>query len=88
VSASSREVFERRSSAVPSGAEGKQAGIKVWKLNSSDTPLPARSSSAVEKQAGIKVWKLNSSDTPLPARSSSAVEKQAGIRVWKLNYAA
>jgi hypothetical protein len=31
--ASSREVFERRSSAVPSGAEGKQAALESWKLS-------------------------------------------------------
>ena len=28
-----REVFERRSSAVPSGAEGKQAALEGWKLS-------------------------------------------------------
>jgi hypothetical protein len=30
--AHAREVFERRSSAVPSVAEGKQAGLDAWKL--------------------------------------------------------
>jgi hypothetical protein len=35
----SREVFERRSSAVPSGAEGKQAGEKAWKLKSKRVSL-------------------------------------------------
>jgi hypothetical protein len=40
--ASPREVFERRSSAVPSGAEGKQAGCKGWNLNSKHVSLCRR----------------------------------------------
>jgi hypothetical protein len=67
----SREVFERRSSAVPSGAEGKQAGREVWKRNESDArPREGfeRRSSAVPsgaegKQAGEEGWKPNESET-------------------------
>ena len=68
----SREVFERRSSAVPSVAEGKQAGCKVWILNAKAT-IPANRSPR-------EVFERRSSAVP-----SVAEGKQAGEKAWKLN---